>query len=124
MFVRFKLKEFFSMKWSSTTKIFGKTQFSLIPQIEIKQTRNLLFFKPNYPISSVNTLHRSNPNLRFFSTESSGNKKENLSFIERAKIHGANALLGYFTSTNGFDACIKGLKVDKIDKGQVICSLL
>lgn len=89
----------------------------------ITQARNFPSFHQNASNFCFNSSHKSTPNLRFFSTESPDTKKENMSFIDRVKVHGANALLGYFTWTNGFDSCIKGLHVEKVEKGQVICRL-
>ena len=44
------------------------------------------------------------------------------SFIERAKVSGANALLGQFTSGGGFDRSVSGLTIDRITDGSVKCS--
>jgi len=46
-----------------------------------------------------------------------------MSFIEKAKVHGANALLGMFTCRAGFDDKFKGLRVEHIADGRVECSL-
>lgn len=37
-----------------------------------------------------------------------------MSFIEKAKLKGANALLGTFTCRNGFDDKFKGLRIDHV----------
>lgn len=36
-------------------------------------------------------------------------------FMAKAKVMGANALLGQFTTTNGFDRVLKDLKIDKVN---------
>jgi len=52
------------------------------------------------------------------------NNETPLSFVERCKIGGANALLGMFTSKGGFDKCVEGLVVERISKGTVECSFV
>ena len=49
------------------------------------------------------------------------------SFIDKAANFGTDSLLGDFhTSGHGFDQCMRGLKVDRIDsdKGEVFCSVV
>lgn len=49
-----------------------------------------------------------------------------MSFIDRAKKFGANAMLGLFVANGGrFDRVAEGLKVEAVDsiKGSVTCSL-
>jgi len=45
-----------------------------------------------------------------------------MSFVDRVKVYGANALLGHFTSKGGFDKCVEDLRVEKISSGVVECS--
>ena len=50
--------------------------------------------------------------------------RRSLSFISKAKAMGANALLGAFITNSGrFDESLKGLKVEKMEKGEVECTL-
>jgi len=95
-----------------------KKHFSLKKSIGWNESKlNTYFSFRNLPFSK-----------RSFSSEL--NKQEqlvndtnNLSFIDKAKAKGANAILGLFTTTSGFDSCMKGLRVEKIETGKVICSL-
>lgn len=48
---------------------------------------------------------------------------EQLSFVERAKLYGVNALLGYFTHKGGFDSSLKNLEVTRVEKGKVCCTI-
>eukprot|EP00055_Hartaetosiga_balthica_P008069 m.28923 g.28923 ORF g.28923 m.28923 type:complete len:232 (-) comp6103_c0_seq1:3737-4432(-) len=50
-------------------------------------------------------------------------EKKPLSFIERVKVFGANALLGAFTHKGGFDSQFRDLKVESIGKGVVTATL-
>lgn len=45
------------------------------------------------------------------------------SFIDKAKVAGANALLGQFTSSGRFDRVLTNLTVDNIEEGRVLCSM-
>ena len=45
-------------------------------------------------------------------------------FIDKAKALGANALLGQFTASERFDRVLKGLTVESIDKGRIMCTML
>ena len=47
-----------------------------------------------------------------------------MSFIERVKLHGINALLGAFVSTSGFDRVCDGLVVTRIGTGEIEASLV
>ena len=62
--------------------------------------------------------------------DSSSSSKEfeshgrSLSFISKAKAMGANALLGAFITNSGrFDESLKGLNVERMEKGEVECTL-
>jgi hypothetical protein len=47
-----------------------------------------------------------------------------ISFVEKVKVHGANALLGLFTQTGErFDRVLKGLNVVRVGSGSVTCEL-
>ena len=45
-------------------------------------------------------------------------------FIDKAKALGANALLGQFTASERFDRVLKGLTVESIDEGRIMCTML
>lgn len=55
----------------------------------------------------------------FCSQNPTTNKR--LSFIERVRVFGANALLGAFLHKGGFDRVLEGLVVEKISQGSVQC---
>ncbi len=40
-----------------------------------------------------------------------------MSFIERVKVLGSNALLGVFVQKGGFDSCLRGMKVERVSIG-------
>jgi len=54
---------------------------------------------------------------------SNDSQGSNMSFIEKCKVFGANALLGIFVANEGFDATVAGLKVERISSGQIDCTL-
>ena len=47
-----------------------------------------------------------------------------MSFIEKAKLLGANAILGAMTHQGGFDSALQGMNIDRIDNGTCAASLL
>eukprot|EP00127_Corallochytrium_limacisporum_P005545 Clim_evm62s207 gene=Clim_evmTU62s207 len=46
-----------------------------------------------------------------------------MTFIEKAGAYGAQALLGAFTHRDGFDRCMTNLRIEKLEKGRVVCQL-
>ena len=46
-----------------------------------------------------------------------------MSFIERAKVLGANSLLGFFRHKGGFDRTLDGLEVVRVGSGEVSCRM-
>lgn len=77
-------------------------------------------------MASLAALSRSTPvfrlarQLQWRQVHSAGRQLEDeISFVERAKIAGANGLLGKFTSRGGFDACVRGLNIERIEDGWV-----
>ncbi len=46
-----------------------------------------------------------------------------ISFIEKVKVHGANAMLGFFTGSERFDRVLEGLNVTRVGSGNVTCEL-
>jgi hypothetical protein len=59
---------------------------------------------------------------RLFSTDSGSSKP--MSFIEKAKLLGANAILGAMTHQGGFDSALQGMNIDRIDNGSCAASLV
>jgi hypothetical protein len=57
-----------------------------------------------------------------FSNESGASKP--MSFIEKAKLLGANAILGAMTHQGGFDSALQGMNIDRIDNGSCAASLV
>lgn len=47
-----------------------------------------------------------------------------MSFIEKAKLLGANAILGAMTHQGGFDSALQGMNIDRIDNGSCAASLV
>jgi hypothetical protein len=47
-----------------------------------------------------------------------------MSFIEKAKLLGANAILGAMTHQGGFDSALQGMNIDRIDNGTCEASLV
>jgi hypothetical protein len=47
-----------------------------------------------------------------------------MSFIEKAKLLGANAILGAMTHQGGFDSSLAGMTLDRIDNGTCTASLV
>eukprot|EP00047_Mylnosiga_fluctuans_P006453 m.246978 g.246978 ORF g.246978 m.246978 type:complete len:179 (+) comp15251_c0_seq1:1-537(+) len=48
---------------------------------------------------------------------------KSITFIEKAKVMGANALLGTFTHREGFDRCLKNLEVTHVEDGKVTATM-
>ena len=59
---------------------------------------------------------------RGFSNDSTASKP--MSFIEKAKVLGANAILGAMTHQGGFDSSLAGMTLDRIDNGTCTASLV
>lgn len=59
---------------------------------------------------------------RHFSNDLGASKP--MSFIEKAKLLGANAILGAMTHQGGFDSALQGMNIDRIDNGTCAASLL
>lgn len=58
-------------------------------------------------------------------SESAAAPSDGVSFIDRAKAGGANALLGAFTyRSKRFDRCMRALRIEKVGKGEIECSLV
>jgi hypothetical protein len=59
---------------------------------------------------------------RYFSNDLGASKP--MSFIEKAKLLGANAILGAMTHQGGFDSALQGMNIDRIDNGTCAASLV
>jgi hypothetical protein len=59
---------------------------------------------------------------RCFGSDSGTSKP--MSFIEKAKLLGANAILGAMTHQGGFDSALQGMNIDRIDNGYCEASVV
>eukprot|EP00501_MAST-03F_sp_TOSAG23-6_P000497 GSMAST32.ASY1.ANO1.511.1 assembled CDS len=72
-----------------------------------------------YPMLPRIVSNSTNGCLRYMSSQ-----KKPTSFIEKAALKGANALLGKFFSFPGrFDSVFTGLQIDRIERNKVECSI-
>ena len=81
---------------------------------KLKNTATCSYFSKNIvTTTSSNSLGNN---------EVKSEQQEKLSFIEKARTMGANALLGLYTHTGDrFDQCLKNLKILEIGDGKVRC---
>lgn len=68
--------------------------------------------------------HHLAVNTLFHRSTSSDASVSKIPFIERAKLHGPQSLLGRYPSTNGFDACLESMDVVEMNTdGVAVCEL-
>jgi acyl-coenzyme A thioesterase 13 len=95
----------------------------------LKLTWNKRFFHNMLSWLKITVVQRSSVRMAvgsrlISSVATAGDDKDKMSFIDKAKAYGANALLGLYTHRGDrFDTCLKSMKVDKIGDGIVTCSL-
>jgi len=94
-----------------------KTSSSIINNVNNNKNYNKLYF-----FNSISTTSSCFSNINLNDSESTEVKAEKLSFIEKARTMGANALLGLYTHTGDrFDKCLTNLKILEIGDGKVKC---